>query len=258
MESNLGGKICYSYSNIVTKEDVEINADLVSNDLSSSPINDLICEGDTILFDAGASTGASGYQFSYNGAPIGAFSSNTTITFNGFSDGEKFSVTVSENADGSGCTSTATVTIRVNSFTGSHTLTDSQTICLGDNVQLQINPTNTPTPTIISAVATYQWQRRDFGSLTWYNIPGAAAQLPSYTPPAGAVTQTTFYKRLITFTESSTACSTQTALYESSVHTVNVGIHPGGNLIASTTSVCTGDTVNFNATGPVGANYTFL
>ena len=196
LESNLGGKICYSYSNIVTKEDVEINADLVSNDLSSNPINDLICEGETILFDAGASTGASGYQFSYNGAPIGAFSSNTTITFNGFSDGEKFSVTVSENADGSGCTSTATVTIRVNSFTGSHTLTDSQTICLGDNA-IQINPTNTPTPTIISAVATYQWQRRDFGSLTWYNIPGAAAQLPSYTPPAGAVTQTTFYKRLL-------------------------------------------------------------
>ena len=158
-------------------------------------------------------------------------------------------MTVSENADGSGCTSTATVTIRVNSFTGSHTLTDSQTICLGDNVS-QINPTNTPTPTIISAVATYQWQRRDFGSLTWYNIPGAAAQLPSYTPPAGAVTQTTFYKRLITFTESSTACSTQTALYESSVHTVNVGIHPGGNLIASTTSVCTGDSVNFTASGP--------
>ena len=73
LESNLGGKICYSYSNIITKEDVEINADLVSNDLSSNPINDLICEGETILFDAGASTGASGYQFSYKGVPIGAF-----------------------------------------------------------------------------------------------------------------------------------------------------------------------------------------
>ena len=58
-----------------------------------------------------------------------------------------------------GCTSTATLTIRVNSFSGSHTLTDSQTICLGDNA-IQINPTNTPTPTILSAVATYQWQRR--------------------------------------------------------------------------------------------------
>ena len=90
LEPNLGGKICYSYSNIITKEDVEINADLVSNDLSSNPINDLICEGETILFDAGASTGASGYQFSYKGVPIGAFSSNTTITFNGFSDGENF------------------------------------------------------------------------------------------------------------------------------------------------------------------------
>ena len=56
-ESNLGGKI-YSYSNVITKQDVEINADLVSNNLSSNPINDLICEGDTILFDAGASTGA--------------------------------------------------------------------------------------------------------------------------------------------------------------------------------------------------------
>ena len=113
-------------------------------------------------------------------------------------------------------------------LTGSHTLTDSQTIYLGDNAS-QINPTNTPTPTILTVIATYQWQRRDFGSLTWYNIAGAAAQLPSYSPPAGAVTQTTFYKRIITFTQSSTACSTQTALFESSVHTVNIGIHPGGN-----------------------------
>ena len=54
LESNLGGKICFSYSNVITKQEVEINAELVSNDLSSNPINDLICEGDTILFDAGS------------------------------------------------------------------------------------------------------------------------------------------------------------------------------------------------------------
>ena len=59
-----------------------------------------------------ASTGASGYQFSYNGAPIEHSHQIQQLRLMDFSDGEKFSVTVSENADGSGCTSTATVTIR--------------------------------------------------------------------------------------------------------------------------------------------------
>ena len=118
IESELNGIRCYSYSNVITKSEVAIASDLVSYDLALNPINELICLGDTIIFDAGTSTGASGYQYSYNGSPLGVFSTNTTITHTGFSDGDTFSVTAAENADGTGCTETTTLTIRVNTFTG--------------------------------------------------------------------------------------------------------------------------------------------
>ncbi|MDA8763762.1 hypothetical protein N9M92_06020, partial [Flavobacteriaceae bacterium] len=256
IESELNGIFCYNYSNVITKRDVEITSDLASYDLTLNPINELICLGDTILFDAGASTGANGYQYSYNGSPLGAFSANTTTTHTGFSDGDTFSVTVAENADGTGCTATTTLTIKVNTFTGSHSLLASQTICLGDNPVL-INATNTPTPTIVGSVATYQWERQEFGSLTWNSISGGVGQLPTYDPPIGSVTQTTSFRRLISYTNSATTCDLPQNLSESSVHIIYVTPHPGGTLVASTASICVGDSVSFNASGPSGANYTF-
>ncbi|MBT6128129.1 MAG: hypothetical protein HOH47_05990, partial [Flavobacteriaceae bacterium] len=256
IESELNGIYCYNYSNVITKSEVAITSDLASYDLTLNPINELICLGDTILFDAGASTGSSGYQYHYNGTPLGVFSANTTTTHTGFSDGDTFSVTVAENSDGTGCTATTTLTIRVNTFTGSHSLSTSQTICLGDDPVL-INVTSTPTPTILGSVATYQWERQEFGSLTWNSIPGGVAQLPTYDPPLGSVTQTTSFRRVISYTNSTTTCDLPQNLSESSVHVIYVNAHPGGSLVASTASICTGDSVTFSASGPAGANYTF-
>jgi hypothetical protein len=91
-----------------------------------------------------------------------------------------------------------------------------------------INVTSTPTPTILGSVATYQWERQEFGSLTWNSIPGGVAQLPTYDPPMGSVTQTTSFRRVISYTNSTTKCDLPQNLSESSVHVIYVTAHPGG------------------------------
>ena len=90
----------------------------------------------------------------YNGNPLGPPSGVPTITHTNFSNPSTFSVKVSQNDDGSGTSSTTTVTIgtagllKVLTLYGAHTLTPTQTICPGGNVA-EITATATPTATIM-------------------------------------------------------------------------------------------------------------
>ena len=121
------------------------------------PGGNIICKTDIVLFDASDSVGGLGYQFFSNGNPLGPPSAVPTITHTNFTNPSTFSVKVTQNVDGSGTSSTTTITIgtagllKVLTLYGEHTLTATQTICPGGNIS-EIIATSTPTPTINGSI----------------------------------------------------------------------------------------------------------
>ena len=196
-----------------------------AEDGSPLPGGDIFCKSDIILFDASDSTGGLGFQFFYNGSPLGPPSGVPTITHTNFNNADTFSVIVSQFANGSGTSSTTTATIgtggliKLLTLYGAHTLTPSQTICHGGNVA-EITATATPTATIAGSIINYQWEINNGSG--WSNVTGPpSGQLASYTPPAGSVTITTSFRRLVSITNSIT-CEVPVGARISTIHTVLV------------------------------------
>ena len=177
--------IASASSNVVT---ITVDAASVpSVSFNSGVSNNTMCDGDTVVFDASGTTGASSYEFFIAGlsqgapsavatfTPIGALSDNATVTVRAYSS------TVSN------CFSDQTLTMRVIDVTTSNTVSSSQSICSGDTpAQLTGNAVSSNIGSV-----TYQWQSR-IGANPFANIAGATTQ--NYTPTTGLATTTQFQR----------------------------------------------------------------
>ena len=234
-----------------------------AEDGNGLPGGNIICKFDVVLFDASDSAGGLGYQFFSNGNPLGPPSAVPTITHTNFTNPSTFSVKVTQNVDGSGTSSTTTITIgtggqlKVLTLFGAHTLTPSQTICPGGNVA-EITATDTPNITIAGSIINYQWQRNSGSG--WSNVVSPpSGQLATYTPPAGSVTMTTSFRRLVSITNSIT-CEVPDAARISSIHTVLVSTSYTATLTTfpSPAVICEGESITFTAAPVADANYEFF
>ena len=86
-----------------------------------------------------------------------------------------------------------------------------------------------------------------------------SGQLASYTPPAGSVTVTTSFRRLVSITNSIT-CEVPDAARISSIHTVLVSESYTATLTSapSPAEICEGESISFTAAPVAGANYEFF
>ena len=110
----------------------------------------------------------------------------------GCNDSDSVGVIAYSGAGGTGCSNTVTLTIRLNSITGTNTLGGAQTICSGDDpTQL----TGSVASSTLGGSISYQWQSRT-GTNAFVNIGGATG--PNYDPPPVSVT--TDFRRIVTST----------------------------------------------------------
>ena len=116
----------------------------------------------------------------------------------------------------------------------------------------------TPNVTIAGSIINYQWQINSGSG--WSNVVSPpSGQLASYTPPAGSVTMTTSFRRLVSITNSIT-CEVPDAARISSIHTVLVSTSYTATLTTSPSpaEVCDGESITFTAAPVADANYEFF
>ena len=229
---------CTTTSNIVTVTVSGGTAPTVSL-LSGNPSN-VHCPTDNILLDASGTTGALSYAFTLNGIQQSGMPTTSAYSFSAgaVSDSDSVGVIAYSGAGGTGCSNTVTLTIRLNSITGTNTLGGAQTICSGDDpTQL----TGSVASSTLGGSISYQWQSRT-GTNTFVNIGGATG--PNYDPPPVSVT--TDFRRIVTSTVSGSTCAIQSSQVRVTTNPAPTVILNGG-----TTPVCTGDNVVFTASGGV-------
>ena len=242
--STYNGVTCTVTSNIVQL--TVTGGSVPTASASSGNVNNVLCVGDDIIIDASGSSGASSYGFMLNGImQSGTPTSTSSFTFASgtVNDNDDISVIAYSGTLGAGCTDTVTLTIRLNSITGTTTLSGAQTICSGDT-PTQIS--GSLSTSVLGGTITYQWQSR-VGTATFVNIGGANS--PNYTPPSLA--NTTDFRRISTSTVSGSTCSV-----ESSQIRITTTAAPTASLAGGATPVCSGDQVVFTASG--GTFYEFF
>ncbi|MDB2346022.1 hypothetical protein N9V61_04305, partial [Flavobacteriaceae bacterium] len=211
--------------------------------ITSNP-NDVICSDDSVLIDASTTVGGASYSYFINGLlQSGPTTSDTyTIPAGTLSDSDSVSVIAYSGLAGAGCTDTATRTLRVNSITGTTTLSGAQTICSGDTPS-QLTGSSASSP--ISGTISYQWQSRT-GTNSFTDISGATST--TFSPPALNVT--TDFQRISTSIFNGVSCSVS-----SSIVRVTVEAAPSISLSGGSSAFCPGDTVVFTASGGVSYEY---
>ena len=199
-------------SNIVTVTVDSNAAPTVS--FTSGLVNNVLCDGGAVTFDASGTTGATSYQYFINGLSQGATTTvaSFTATAGTISNGDVVRV-VAYSSSSSSCTSEGTITMLVNEQIVANTIntaSSSQTICSGDTptALFASNVTGTPTDNV-----TYQWQSRQ-GTNSFADITGATSQNYTFSSP---LFTTTGFRRLAINTVNGVQCST-----ESNVVTVTV------------------------------------
>ena len=193
---------------------------LTNTSTSNTVTNNTICAGEGIDFDATLSSG-SGFEFKLNGTTVQGPSADGTFTINSFDDGDLVLIRVYENANGTGCFSDFNAPIRVNSLTGTNTISSGpETICyLGD--PMQISGLSEPTHNLVGGTVLFKWQRRSQGTISWSDISGANAV--NYNPLSGQLTSTTEFRRLAIASYNSLECSGNTSpTFVSNTYVVNV------------------------------------
>ncbi|PKP29514.1 MAG: hypothetical protein CVU00_15245, partial [Bacteroidetes bacterium HGW-Bacteroidetes-17] len=237
--STLNGVTCESVaSNIITItiQDVAVTAGSIGN-------NQTICYGDTpanlvSVIDGTATSGATvSYNWQINNTgtwvdiagEIGAglnISTPHTITT---SYRRRTVATLAGNSCVSNWTVAVTITVIQTVTPGS--IAASQTICNGSTPAPLTSVTNGSSP---GAVITYSWEQSTDAGGTWTPIGGAT--LATYAP--GALTQTTWYRRITVATTNSHSC------YSVPTNTVIITVQdvvlPG--TIAADQTICYGAT----------------
>ena len=210
-------------------------------------VNFVHCAGDDIILDASTTSGSpQSFAYTLNGIQqSGTPTSTSSYTFSAgtVTDGSTIGVIAYSGTGGTGCSNSVSVTIRLNTITGTNTLNGAQTICSGDDpTQL----TGAAMTSDLGGTIAYQWQSRT-GTNSFVNITGATS--PNYDPPI--VNITTDFRRVTTATVSGSTCS-----MESSPVRVTADPAPTATLNGGTTPACTGDNIVFTASG--GVNYEFF
>jgi hypothetical protein len=146
------------------------------------------------------------------------------------------------------CTASSNVlTVTVNSIAA--TISGTQTICYGGD---PVAFTESTTPVVGSSL-TYQWQS-SLNNSTWADIVGATSA--TYDVPSG-LTATTYYRRIVTSTLNTIACTST-----SNVLTVTVQSVPTAGSIATDQTICSGgDPAAFTSvvgTGIVGSVISYI
>ena len=135
----LGSKTCPTPSNIASATS---NVVTVTVDSSALPVisfvsgvtNDVMCEGDDLTFDASGTTGANSYEYFINGISQGPSSVATTLFVPSGTLSDTSTVRVHATSTiASPCFSSFTITMRVNSFNGTNSIGNGQTICASDD-----------------------------------------------------------------------------------------------------------------------------
>ncbi len=229
--SNFNGSVCPSSKVLAASNSVTITVDSNSVPVisfTSGLQSDVLCDGDSVTFDASGTTSASTFEFYVEGIRVRAALNSNTFTpiLGSLNDFDVVRVRAN-SALGTSCFSEQSITVRVNEQLVANTITGSQTVCFNGPVSDLLGSTVTGTPTI-----TYQWQSR-IGTDTFSNIDGAVGV--NYTP--SSLSSTTVFRRNVLSTLSSKTC-----IVSSNVVTVTVaaGTPPLARLVTSNNVACGG------------------
>ena len=167
--------------------------------IATAGSNAPVCEGSTLNLTVTVQGGTSPYTYFWKG-PNGFNSTlqnpsipNMTAAMSG--------VYLVMITDANGCSVQASVKVVVNSVTPA-TIGTNQILCNGGDP----DPFTVTVPAGGNGVITYQWQSSTTGCAgPWTDIPLATA--PDYDVPAG-ITQTTFYRQVVTSTLNGFGCQT--------------------------------------------------
>ena len=100
---------------------------------------------------------------------VASGSDMTSLDPTRLTDGQVVRVNVYPAANGVGCSSNQSITVRVNSILGSNSIGGDQTLCVGENPSVL---SSVSTPTSSTGTLTFQWQSRS-GINPFVNINGS-------------------------------------------------------------------------------------
>ncbi len=205
--------------------------------VSIAATSSTICAGTNVTFTATPTNGGTSpsYQWKVNG--VNAGTNSATFSSSSLSNGNTITCVMTSNAS---CVSTTSATsnglsITVNpTLTPSLVLTTSATapICQGTNVTFTANATNAGTS------PTYQWK-----------VNGVNAGTNSPTFSSSTLTNGNIVSVELT---SNAPCPSTAMVSASMPMVISTPATPAVNITASTSSICTGTTVNFTATPTAG------
>ena len=237
---------CFADSSVVT---ITVNPAPSTGSINSGLVSNTMCSGDFPIFTA---TGGATYEFFVNGVQetgpqvVGnIFNTVTDTTI--LNDGNIVSVRI---INGSGCSQTVSLTIRVNGFTGTNVIGSAQNICLGDTPAAF---TSTSTPTVLAgAVISYQWQSREIGDP--FNDITIGGNNETFAP--SSITTTTDYLRKVISTLNGVPCE----MISLPVRITFDGAAPINPTLSTDSGIftfCTGEDVGLVASSTGGVSYTF-
>ncbi len=157
-------------------------------------------------------------------ASISGANNGATVMVNSGTNAGTYTVMVTINST-EGSTS-CSLTVTINNVTAGVVATD-QTVCSGgDPAAFTV-----PTAATGSGTLTYQWQSSTTDCTTGFtNITGAMSA--TYDPPSG-LTQTTYYRRIVTSTLNSVACTATSNCVTVSVNNVTPGVVAGDQAVCA-------------------------
>ena len=208
------------------------------------------CEGDNVIFSAIGS--GNWYQFiRVTGGVTSTVQSSTSATYSSTSLSDQDTVLVRNFTSSlTTCYSEKSITVRLNTFSGTSSITGNQSICANS------------TPTILTDISESTADRSGDGASTsyyWEKNTGTgwtgvgASNSKNYQPPA--LTQTTAYRRVLQSSFNTKACLSSSNVVTITVNALPVAGLSGTGLTSST--ICFGDKPVFSATPSSGVSYTF-
>ncbi|MGY8968702.1 MAG: beta strand repeat-containing protein, partial [Flavobacteriales bacterium] len=220
--------------------------------------NNIVCPGEDVLFTAQASGAAAvspRFEFFFDSVSVGASSTTTTFSLGTASitlDGHTVRVRTWNNTGASGlCYDEDTITLRLNTFSGSNIVTTTTvSVCTGVDPAPITSISNFSSD--IGGDIVHVWQEDIIGDGSFNNISPAATS-DSYDPPI--LTRTTAYRRLSYPRFSGIECISSVASATSNIVTITFNPAVVPVLLSNTTSntLCKGDNLVLDASNSSNA-----
>ena len=220
--------------------------------------NNIVCPGEDVLFTAQASGAAAvspRFEFFFDSVSVGASSTTTTFSLGTASitlDGHTVRVRTWNNTGASGlCYDEDTITLRLNTFSGSNIVTTTTvSVCAGVDPAPITSISNFSSD--IGGDIVHVWQEDIIGDGSFNNIIPAATS-DSYDPPI--LTRTTAYRRLSYPRFSGIECISSVASATSNIVTITFNPAVVPVLLSNTTSntLCKGDDLVLDASNSSNA-----